>query len=102
MSKAHIESRIPHAIEVLSAEFGHDGKIESVYQGYISSFGVGVVQVGSLPTLAYFESEKSNDTEDANTNGQKGDRKIISDLVRNTLGIEEDISLLKHAIDAKI
>jgi len=100
MSKAHIEDMIPRAIEVLSKEFGHDGKIESVYQGYISSFGVGVVQVGLLPTLAYFESEKSNDTEDANTNGQKGDRKIISDLVRNTLNIKEDISLLKHAIDA--
>ena len=100
MSKAHIEDMIPRAIEVLSEEFGYDGKIESVYQGYISSFGVGVVQVGLLPTLAYFESEKSNDTEDANTNGQKGDRKIISDLVRNTLGIKEDISLLKHAIDS--
>ena len=88
MSKANIELLIPNAITALESnqDFAN-GNIDSVYQGYISSFGVGVVQVGLLPTLAYFESESS-----------KGERKIISDLVRDTLNIEVE-SLLRYAVE---
>lgn len=96
MSKANIERMLPKAIEVLEAQFGQD-TIESVYQGYISSFGIGIVQVGLLPTLAYFESETNDE------NGQNiGDKKIISNLVRDTLEITDDISLLTYAIKEKV
>ncbi len=97
MSKVNIETMIPKAINLLSNEekFG-DGSIDSVYQGYISSFGVGIVQVGLLPTLAYFESEKNN--EESEENRPRGDRRVISDLVCDTLEYDAE-SLLRYVID---
>jgi len=90
MSKAYIEALIPKAIGALESnpDFAN-GSIDSVYQGYISSFGVGIVQVGLLPTLAYFESESAE---------SKGERQIISDLVRDTLELEAE-SLLTHTVN---
>ena len=56
MSKANIENMIPHAVKILHEKFGD--KIPSVYQGYISSYGVGIVQTGLKPTLAFFSKKK--------------------------------------------
>lgn len=36
-----------------------DGNYDSVFNGYISSFGASLVQAGLLPTIIFFENEKS-------------------------------------------
>jgi hypothetical protein len=88
MNKHNIEKRIPQAITVLREHFGDD-PIPKVYQGYISAFGVSLVQTDLLPTLAFFGS--------ASQNGD-GDRSLISSMIAKTLGIETNGSLLDYAI----
>ena len=65
--------------------------IPSVYQGYIASFGVGIVQVGLKPTLAFYSKNSEN------SNAQEN-RKIINDMVAEVLGIDTEF-LLKHVLD---
>ena len=89
MSKTRVETLIPKAIEVLGETF--DGAIPSVYQGYITSFGVGIVQVGLKPTLAFYSKESEN-------SNAEGNRKIINDMVAKVLGIDTKF-LLKYVLD---
>ena len=92
MSKKRIENYIPKAIEVLDRAFA-DSVIPSAYNGYISSFGVSVIQSGLLPTLALFE----------NTNAStKENKEYLSYLIVQILrDSDDDISLLRYVIDSR-
>lgn len=41
------------------SEIIRNGQYESVFSGYISSFGASLVQAGLLPTIIFFEKEDS-------------------------------------------
>lgn len=62
MNKKKIKEYIPDAIQYLNKEFNND-KIPKEYNGYISSFGAGLVQSGLIPTVAFFENENSSANE---------------------------------------
>jgi CRISPR-associated protein Cmr5 len=63
MSRKNIEKYIPKVMEVLNDEF-QNGVISSVYNGYISTFGVSINQSGLKPTLALFENAQANTQDD--------------------------------------
>jgi hypothetical protein len=89
MHKPNIEKRIPKAIEVLKEHFG-DQPIPKVYQGYISAFGVSLIQTDLLPTLTFFGTSTDN---------SDGDRGLISRMITETLEIDlGEGSLLEYAI----
>jgi CRISPR-associated protein Cmr5 len=67
--KQRFSKLLPEAVNAIREEFGkknNDGyyvvadPISSEYQGYISSFGASVMQMGLLPTLANFGSQKES------------------------------------------
>ncbi len=84
MSKENIESHIPKALEVLDIKF-HDGSISSTFVGYISAFGVSLVQIGLLPTVALHEKEE---------------RREINELVLQILAPDtnDTLSLLEYIL----
>ena len=90
MNRIHVEKMIPQAIKVLKGIY-EDNPIPKVYQGYISAFGVSLVQTDLLPTLAFFgSSSESGD----------GDRSKISRMVCETLQLDiGGRSLLEYAIN---
>lgn len=52
---------IPQAIEALKITgIIKNGKIESAFNGYISSFGASVIQTGLLASVAKFENHNSS------------------------------------------
>ena len=82
MRKANIESYIPRALEVLNGEF--EDEISKTYVGYISAFGVSLVQIGLLPTVALHE---------------KDERKIINILVLSVYDATvENMTLLEYIV----
>lgn len=89
MSKKRIEDFIPKAIEVLNGDFPN-GKIASVYNGYISSFGASIIQSGLKPTLAVFENTNS----DPKTEKSYLTKLILKILDKNT----NESSLLKYIL----
>lgn len=57
--KQRISKLLPAAVKAVRAELSPSGEvIEREYQGYISSFGASVMQMGLLPTLAVFAEKK--------------------------------------------
>ena len=64
MGKARIEKYIPKAMIAIDKNLSTDGKIPSVYKGYISSFGSSIVSGGLLATVAFYENNQANATED--------------------------------------
>ena len=60
MSKKRIEEYIPKALEVVEEEF-KSKVIPKEYNGYISSFGAGLVQSGLKPTVAIYENKNDKD-----------------------------------------
>lgn len=92
MSKKRIESYIPEAINVLSEEF-KEGEIPSEYSGYISAFGVSIIQSGLKPTLALYENESAQ---------TKSDKAVLTNLILNVLDANtKDKSLLKYVLSHK-
>lgn len=68
MNHRRIEEMIPNAIKVIeSVSIAHNGGVDSVYKGYISSFGASIIQSSLLSTVIFFESEGS----------EEGDRKLV-------------------------
>jgi len=41
-----------------------EGRVESEYRGYISSFGASIKQSGLIPSVAFYENKNSNSQED--------------------------------------
>jgi CRISPR-associated protein Cmr5 len=64
--KKNIEKLFPAAHQAIMEVFKeHETKpIDSEFQGYISSFGASVLQMGLLPTLAVFADEDSGSAQD--------------------------------------
>lgn len=64
--KKNIEKLFPAAHQAIMEVFKeHETKpIDSEFQGYISSFGASVLQMGLLPTLAVFADEDSASAKD--------------------------------------
>jgi len=88
MSKK-IEKYIPKAMQVLNEEFP-DGVIPSAYNGYISTFGVSIIQSGLLPTLALFENQQAN---------TKEDKSYLTKIILKVLDGNGD-SLLGYVLDS--
>ncbi|MEO1808060.1 MAG: type III-B CRISPR module-associated protein Cmr5 [Bacteroidota bacterium] len=60
-----LQSYIPHAIKAIQeTRIGLDGKIIGTYNGFISSFGAGIVQAGILPAVIFFETAESTEGAD--------------------------------------
>jgi CRISPR-associated protein Cmr5 len=65
MNKTKINNLIPDAINALKdTKIVENGKIESAFNGYISSFGASVIQTGLLASVAKFENHNSNTDSD--------------------------------------
>lgn len=65
--KKRIEKLFPAALDAIDEILlgGDENKlIDSEYQGYISSFGASVMQMGMLPTLAVYADEGSGASRD--------------------------------------
>ena len=59
--KKNIEKLIPAAMEAVEKKLAKNGKVPKVYNGYISSLGASLIQMGLLPTLAFYtHSKKKN------------------------------------------
>jgi CRISPR-associated protein Cmr5 len=90
MSRKNIEKYIPKVMEVLNDEF-QNGVISSVYNGYISTFGVSINQSGLKPTLALFENAQAN-TQD--------DRRKLTQIILKVLDSNyNETSLLAYVLE---
>ena len=109
MSKKRIEEYIPKALEVVEEEF-KSKVIPKEYNGYISSFGAGLVQSGLKPTVAIYENKNDKDkTQQDRTKLPKMILKIIepnsseSSLLRYIINSNQNEKQLKEKIkDASI
>jgi len=89
MNKENIEGHIHKAVEVLNEKFGSE-VIPSIYQGYISSFGVGIIQIGLLPTLLFFSKGNSEGS---------SDKKLIIAMIQRVLEEEYTQELFNYALE---
>lgn len=65
MNKDRINNLIPEAINALeTTKIVKNGKIETAFNGYISSFGASVIQTGLLASVAKFENQNSSTESD--------------------------------------
>ena len=69
-----------------------DGKFDSVFNGYISSFGASLVQAGLLPTIIFFENEDSAAQE----------RYRIIRALKQVLDIETQATLAEYIIQEEL
>ena len=82
-----VEKYFPDILKMVNKEFYEEIKgqgIPSEYKGYISTFGAMVIQNGLIPALAYFEKNDAN---------EKGNRKRISNIVKNFLKVKDIIKI---------
>jgi len=88
-----VEKYIPVVMEILEKEFS-SGVIPKEYNGYIATFGAGVMMNGLKPTIAMFENKN------ANTNT---DRSFLMYLILKVLdkNSKRDDSLLKYVLNSK-
>lgn len=94
MNKTNINNLIPKAITALEvAGIIKNGKIESAFNGYISSFGASVIQAGLLASVAKFENNNSS-TEADRPKLMKAILYLLSGEHNNGKG-----SLLKYVIE---
>ena len=107
MSKKRVEEYIPKALSVVENTFS-SGVIPKEYNGYISSFGAGLVQSGLKPTVAIYENKQSQSQQDR-AKLPKMILQIIDpdsneqSLLRYIINSNEDENLLKEKIkDASI
>jgi len=90
MSRKNIEKEIPRVMQVLNDEFGN-GVISSVYNGYISTFGVSINQSGLKPTLALFENNQAH---------TEGDRNRLTRMILRVLDSDYNgNSLLRYVLE---
>ncbi len=87
-----IEKHFANARQYIQEKKGflQEGKVPSVYRGYVSSFGVDVRQSGVLPTLLLYSAT------DANTQ-EKDARPMVAGLVGQLLGHTTSEAFIKHA-----
>ena len=95
--KNNIEKLIPKAMKAVEIELVQNGKIASVYNGYISSLGAGLVQAGLLPTLAFYASLNARSKEKRTYLLQAIYRIIFGDKIGTDSKLKGD-ELLKEAI----
>lgn len=62
--KKRIEQLIPKAIDAVETHLANNKKVDSEYNGYISSFGAAVIQSGLVPAVAFYSSESSKSDKD--------------------------------------
>ena len=82
-----VEKYFPDILKMVKEEFKteiNNSGIPSEYKGYISTFGAMVIQNGLIPALAYFEKNDAN---------EKGNRKRISNIVKNFLKVKGIIKI---------
>ncbi len=91
MSKKRVEDYIPKALKIVN-EFFPDGNIPKEYNGYISSFGAGIIQSGLKPTVAIYENEQSQSQQDR----AKLPKMILQIINPNT----NERSLLRYIINS--
>ena len=59
--KKKMTQLIPAAIKAIKAvKIMKDGRIPSVYHGYTSSLGAGIIQAGLLPAVIFFENSEGD------------------------------------------
>lgn len=64
--KSQLKKLIPVAIQVIQDVQIANGQgiVPSVYKGYISSFGAGIVQAGLLPAVIFFENAEGDESKE--------------------------------------
>lgn len=95
MSKKRINKYIPIAIDVIEEyKKKNNDKMPREFNGYIASFGAGIIQNGLIPTLAVYLDK----------NGDACERWNIVDFIRKVInkGERKDIDcLLAHVVENK-
>jgi CRISPR-associated protein Cmr5 len=87
-----IEKYIPKVMRVLEDEF-KDRKIDREYNGYISSFGAGVMMSGLKPTVAMFENVQANT--------QKDRKKLMTMILRVLDEDAQETKLLDYILNRR-
>ena len=64
-----------------------NGQYESVFNGYISSFGASLVQAGLLPTIIFFENDS-----DAK------DRPLVIEALKKMMGIDKNTTMASYIL----
>jgi CRISPR-associated protein Cmr5 len=87
-----VEKYIEKVMKILEVEFS-DGNIPKEYNGYISTFGAGVMMNGLRPTVAMFENKQAN---------TKSNRSFLMYLILKVLNenAKEEDSLLKYILQS--
>ena len=92
MSKKRVENYIPRAIEVLEKKFKSKA-IPKEYNGYISSFGAGIIQNGLKPTVAIYENKQANN---------KSDKDVLTEIILQIIDSNtQENSLLRYILSSK-
>lgn len=103
-----IEKYIPKAIDVLddtTLGIVKNGKIDSTYNGYLSSFGASIITSGVLPTFIFYSKKAKNDNDADRSLLIKAIEKMIKGIDINILqkqvnGISKEITLLEKVMIA--
>lgn len=66
-----------------------EGKYESVFNGYIASFGASLVQAGLLPTIIFFAKEDSEAKE----------RPLVIKALKKMMGIDKNTSMAMYVLN---
>lgn len=107
--KKSIEKLIPRALQAVEEHLAHGGTVPSAYNGYIASMGASIVQMGLLPTLAFYSLGKSEDA--PGTDNEKGadtkeDRSKLLLTIFKIIEPEESANyqgtLLKYALEENV
>lgn len=79
MIKQRIHKLLPAAVAAIQRELSPQGQpIAKEYQGYISSFGASIMQMGLLPTLAVFAREFDAENNDR---GATQDQRVLLNIL---------------------
>jgi len=93
MSKKRVEQYIPTTVNILKEEFSN-GKIPSVYNGYISAFGASILQSGLKATLALYENQNNRENTQA-------DKSVVTKLILKALDSNANgNSLLQYVLNS--
>ncbi|MEZ4885616.1 MAG: type III-B CRISPR module-associated protein Cmr5 [Chitinophagales bacterium] len=94
--KKKLEKLIPQAVKAVDDVLEKDGSVPKAYNGYISSMGASIIQMGLLPTLAFY-SYGSDDNKRTKESRPKL-LKAILQVIAPTVAAEGKVKLLDYAI----
>lgn len=97
--KKNLERLIPKAMKAVKKCLANDkDEVPSAYNGYISSMGASIVQMGLLPTLAFYSYGK--DDNKARSKENRPDLlKAILEVIKEEK--EEETKLLDYALEVE-